>query len=246
MKRLLLSICLLATVLSVCAQEEWKEASKESQAYHTYSMQLTFPPFSLKKVQTLVKAIEFKDSENNDGTEILKQSEYLKLTQREKFTYHAIHAETYNQNCDVMPPIQDEHKKIFGQLSDPFGEYTWAERQRQFFRSNKDSVMAWIKESVGTGKRLGLNLKHIVVEINAREMIPFLISNYNSNKKDHDMLTVLMLLMKNNEYKVFMESLSYKKLYAPGTTYDGFLIFNAANEELIIKRATDFYNELPK
>ena len=78
-------------------------------------------------------------------------------------------------------------------------------------------------------------------------MIPFLISTYNVNKKDHDILTVLMLLMLNNEYKEFMNSLSYKKLYGDKAgSYNAFLNFNVPNEELIIKRATDFYNGLPK
>jgi hypothetical protein len=108
--------------------------------------------------------------------------------------------------------------------------------------------MQWIQACVTKDRRIGLNYKQVLVDINAKEMIPFLISTYNISKKDHDILTVLMLLMKNNEYQPFMVSTSNKKLYGSDeySSYKAFLVFNTANEELIIKRATDFYNGLAK
>ncbi len=48
--------------------------------------------------------------------------------------------------------------------------------------------------------------------------------------------------MKDNEYEPFLLSGSYKKLYAEDTSYQNYLNYSKANEELIIKRATDFYN----
>lgn len=219
----------------------WKPASKESQAYNTYRYYMSEPQYGKLKILGLLKKVT-PDEEDNEK---LKQSDYLALTPRERFTYHMMHGESYSQNCDAMPPIQDEHKKIFGRLPEMFGEYSWAERQIQFLQSNKDSVVQWIKGCVAKEKRLGLNLKHAIVAINAREMIPFLISTYKTDKKDHDILTVLMLLMKNNEYKEFMASTSNKKLYGDEiNSYDAYLNFNIPNEELIIKRATDFYNGL--
>ena len=78
----------------------------------------------------------------------------------------------------------------------------------------------------------------------AKEMIPLLIKTYNINKKDHDILTVLMLLMKESEYPEFVNSSSFKKLYADETSsYQAFLSFNSENEELIIKRASDFISK---
>lgn len=246
MKPLYLFLLLCATTICSQAQDEgevWKEPSKESRAYHTYRNYMSEPGYGKLKILGLLKKLT-PDEEDNEK---LKQSDYLSLTLREKFTYHMMHGESYSQNCDARPPIQDEHKKIFGRLPEMFGENNWSERQVQFLRSNKDSVMQWIKECVAKEKRLGLNLKHAIVDINGREMIPFLISTYKTDKKDHDILTVLMLLMKNNEYKEFMVSTSNEKLYGDEiNSYDSFLNFNIPNEELIIKRATDFYNGLPK
>jgi len=141
----------------------------------------------------------------------------------------------------VMPPILEEHKKIFGYLPDAFDEYSWSERQANFMTSNKDSVIALIKESANRSRRLGVNYKMAIVEMNAKEMIPFLISFYKTDKKDHDILTVLMLLMKKSEYKPFMASASFKKLYSEEASYQAYLDFNKANEDLILKRAMDFY-----
>lgn len=234
--------CLITAGAFAQEGEVWKEPSKESRAYHKYRLFISHPRFGSKKVLSL---LETKLTEEDESSK-LNQSDYMNLSPREKFTYHVMHAESYSQNCDAIPPIADEHKKIFGQLPDAFGEYSWSERQSQFLRSNRDSVIQWIKECVTVEKRLGVNLKHAIIECNARELIPFLVSTYNIDKKDHDILTVFMLLMKNNEYKEFITSLSYKKLYAGENSYYAFLNFNVQNEELIIKRATDFYNGLPK
>jgi hypothetical protein len=85
------------------------------------------------------------------------------------------------------------------------------------------------------------------LEINAREMIPDIIATYRAGKvKDLDLLTVLMQLMKDNEYEPFLLSGSYKKLYAEETSYKTYLNYSKGNEDLIIKRSTDFYNAIKK
>ena len=154
------------------------------------------------------------------------------------------HGESYSQNCDVMPRVKDEHKKIFANLPDMFGEYAWSDRQSTFLTTNRDSVIALMKESITRSKRVGVNYKHAILEINAKEMIPFLITVYNSatSQKDLDLLTLFLELMKNNEYEPFITSGSYRKLYSDESGYMSFLNYNKANEELIIKRVTDFYN----
>ncbi|MBC7948262.1 MAG: hypothetical protein H7Y42_10315 [Chitinophagaceae bacterium] len=225
---------------SLIAQEGavWRAASKESEEYHEYRVKPTVPPHGLAKVKALIKDIKVDE----DDTEALARNVYESLSLREKFTYNMIHAESYSQNCDANPPIQEEHKKIFGYLPDAFGEYAWSDRQSGFLRANRDSVISLMKESITRSKRVGVNFKHAIIEINAREMIPFIIAAYAEIKKDLDLLTVLLLLMKENEYDPFIASASYRKLYSDESNYAAFLVFSKGNEELIIKRATDFYN----
>ncbi len=239
MKYLILLFTSLLFSSASFAQEDWSEPSKESQQYHAYRSKTTVPPYGLEKIRTLIATLK-DDPETSELA--LSAAAYSKLLLREQFTYHMIHAETYSQNCDVMPPIQDEHLKIFGRLPDAFNEYSWSKRQFDFIIKNRDSVMAIIKESMNRSKRMGVNYKMAVVEINATEMIPYLISFYKKDKKDHDILTVLMLLMLKNEYPPFMESQSYRKLYGENASYQAYINFNKENEALIIERATKFFN----
>ena len=242
MKNFILFFLLFLTNNYLFAQEDslMKEPSKESQAYHDFREKNTVPPYGLQKINELLKLTKVDEEDN----EKIDEKAYLLLSLREKFTYNMIHAESFSQNCDADPPIQDEQKKIFAQLPDAFGEYNWSERQEGFFKANKDSVIELMKASILRTNRVGLNFKKAIVLLYAKEMIPLLIKTYNLNKKDHDILTVLMLLMKESEYPPFINSLSYKKLYADETSsYQAFLSFNAANEELIIKRANAFISK---
>jgi hypothetical protein len=247
-KPLLLFISLFSFISSIAQDAlEYKEPSKESRAYHEKREVMTKPPFGLQKVAGLISNAK-TDEEDNKA---INKNAYHSLSFREKFTYHMIHGESYSQNCDGYPPIQDEQKKIFAQLPELYGEYDWSDRQIKFFKDNKDSVINLMKLSIEKNKKVGLNFKHAIVEINATEMIPVLIKVYNVERKDHDILTVLLLLMRNEGYGPFKSSASYKKLYNYEKGYDenyysAHLTLNKANQDLIVKRALDFYNGLSR
>ena len=241
MKSLTTIFALLLPLLSLAQDEANVEPSAESQAYHEYRLKTTTPPYGLAKVQALIAKIKA----GADDAEALGAKQYLALSLREKFTYTMIHPESYSQNCDAFPMIQDEQKKIAAYLPDVFDEYSWSDRQMDFLVSNRDSVMAIIKESANRSKRLGLNYKRAIVDIEGVEMIPFLVEFYNRDHKDLDILTVLLQLMKYSKYPPFMSSASYGKLYLDESNYGGYLNYlqyNKPNEELIIKRAMDLYN----
>lgn len=240
-----LTTAILALLLPIAtfAQDEnqegpWKPASAESQAYRAYRLKLTTPPYGLSKVKELIK----KNTAPLEEVTIMSSKDYMSLTLREKFTYHMINPESYSQNCDVEPPIQDEHKKIFGHLPDSYAELNWSERQRDFLLANRDSVMEIIKESANRSKRIGLNYKMALVEIKAVEMVPFLVEYFKRDHKDLDILTVLMEFMAETKYEPFVKSVSYTKLYSQNSTYYAYLVFNQANEDLIIQRAMGMYN----
>ncbi|HYM92602.1 MAG TPA: hypothetical protein VET23_00555, partial [Chitinophagaceae bacterium] len=210
--KLSLFVLTLLISFSLAAQDttEWKEASKESQAYHKYRQHLSYPPYSFNKINQIIKKQVLSDSDDNL---VLKENAYNALTLREKFTYNMIHGESFSQNCDAMPPIQDEQKKIFGYLPDAFAEFGWSDRQTKFLNDNRDSVITWIKECASKNNRVGINFKLAIFQINAKKMIPFLIKMYKLQRKDQDLLTLMMLLMKENNYTPFLNSPSYKKLY---------------------------------
>ena len=244
-------LLLISMILhTVCfAQPEDEGPSKASLAYHEYRSKITRPPYGLEKVLRLIDKIKPVESEevSDNGTAALSPKIYASLSFREKFTYNMVHGESYSQNCDGGFVDHDEEKKIYAMLPTPFGDEYWTDSQRKFFADNHDSAVALMTESIGRSHRVGVNYKQVIERINATEMIPLLISTYNIDKKDHDILTTLNLLMLNNKYAPFMTSESYRKLYAKeDSRWEAFLTFNTANEGLIIQRATEFYNGLPK
>ncbi len=256
-KFLLLTVSLLLSFIKLSAQEEegvitWPQPSKESLVYHEYRLKQTIPPYGLAKVKSIISKIEpdseFKDEGNVDyyseGNVALSKKDFNSLTLREKFTYTMINPEVSTQNCDIQIPIVDENKKIFGYVADGYDEVFWSNRQINFLKNNRDSIMTIIKESTLRSKRMGFNYKQTLQEINAVEMIPFLINFYSTDKKDGDILTLLMLLMKKNNYQPFINSQSYKKLYGDNTSYyESYIDYNKANQELIISRAQEFYKQ---
>lgn len=239
--RRFLILAMLVSPFTVFAQDEgtWQEASSESHAYHKARLRSSVPPYGLEKINSLIKTVP---SAGDYGESGLNTKKYMALSLREKFTYHMIFPEYSSQNCDVMPPIIDEEKKISGHLPDVFSEANWSKRQIDFMVSNRDTVLSLIRESVNRSKKMGLNYKTAIVEVNGREMIPFIINLYLADHKDHDLLTVLMLLMKKNEYPPFISSTSFKKLYGKDSDYQSFINYNKENEELIISRAQSYYN----
>lgn len=243
-----ISLLLLSLTISLtCLSQEEKTPSKESQAYHKERERLTMPPYGLAKINSLTAKLKPVELDGDETVTALSPKVYGSLSLREKFTYNMTNAESHHQNCDITPTLLDEQKKIFAHLPSPFGEESWSEKQDKFFEDNKDSVVAIMTESIDRSHRVGLNYKWVIVDINAKEMIPLLISTYNLDRKDHDILTVLLLLMEKNKYPAFMSSASYQKLYGVlkedyDRYYTAHLDLNKANEDLIIQRATDFYN----
>ena len=206
----------------------------------------TVPPYGLKKVTALVKKIQSVDSESGDDfSEVLDPKLYASLSLPEQFTYHMVHPESYSQNCDILPLQENEDQRIFGHFGNIFGEYYWSERQVKFFKDNRDTVVQLMKTLIEKNNSVGKNFKEAIIEMNATKLIPCLIDCYKKEKKDHYILTLLMLLMQTNKYPEFMTSSSYKKLYGQEEgQYAAYLVYNKANEDLIIQRATNFYNGL--
>jgi hypothetical protein len=208
---------------------------------------VTVPPYGLDTVKALVEKIEWVEDPDDGGqaTEALDDKLYAALSLPQQFTYNMVHPEAYGQICDILPMQEDKDHRIFGHLPDIFGEYDWSERQLNFFKNNRDTVIRLMKPLIEKSNRIGENFKEAIVEMNAKEMIPYLIDFYKREKKDHSILTILILLMKNNQYPEFMSSTSYKKLYdTEEGEHAAYLVYNKANEDLIIQRATNFYNGL--
>lgn len=210
-----------------------------SRAYHEYRLQMTEPAYGLRKVKAMIAKIKPTGEAGDDREMPVKQ--FNRLSVPEKFTYCMMHAEDFSQNCDPMPVLVDEQKKIFGYLPDAFNQTTWSQKQQDFLHHNRSKVISLLRSTIHAKHRVGGNLKQAIVELKAYELIPDMVQVYNRDHKDQDIITVLMLLMSDGNYAPFLKSATYKKLYGDNSNYQGFVMANRENEKLEIDRAMGYY-----
>ncbi len=238
----LFTMLIASAVVPVQAHQN-PSPSKASQEYHRYRQQITSPAFGLKKVQKLIRAIKPDPDDNRR----LSDSAFKAMSIAEKFTYTMIHGEDSSQNCDESSPILDEHKKVFSYLPGAFNNETdWSDRQRKFLSANRPALLPLLRKTMASQHRVGANLKSCIVELNAWELIPDLISVYKGARKDHDILTTLMLLMKENKFKPFLDSATFRKFYNDDASYQAYVDTNKANQNLTIERAEAFFRSQKK
>lgn len=239
MKKFISLLFIFSVVPNLFAQDDQiPKLSPASVKYREYREAISEPVYGLAKVKALVKKIKADKEENHR----MPQGEYDALPFNEKFTYNMIHGEDATQNCDVMMGVVNEEKKIFGYTPDAFGgEVMWSDRQQDFFKNNRAKVIPLVRSTIMLRQRVGVNFKELVTSYNLVELIPDLVKVYNIKKKDHDILTVLMILMKEGNYPEFIKSASYVKLYGENSNYKGNLDATPANQKLIISRAMAFY-----
>jgi hypothetical protein len=206
--------------------------------FHAYRTALTEPSYGLAKVKKMVNAIRRDRDENRR----LSSKQFNALTLPETFTYVMVHGEDFSQNCNVMPAIKAEDKKIFAYPAEAFGDETvWSDRQTGFLKKNRSQIIKLIRETIQAQHRVGANLKAAIIELNAREMVPDLISAYQRDRRDNDVLTVLMLLMKQGDYQPFMYTPIYMKLYGDeNASYQEYLESKPANVKTILDNAQLF------
>lgn len=233
MKRLLALCLIAATASSLFAQEgmDGPPASSESRKYNRFRHQGVEPTWGLAKIKAVVKGLKEDEDMNRRVSDRIFNSWSLE----EKFTYTMIHGEDFSQNCDVMPEIQDEHKKVFAYFPGAFYDHAaWSERQRNFMQKNRTKVVDLINKTIVAKKRVGNNLKNAILELNAVETIPAMAAVYNRDKKDHDILTLMMLLMRESKYQPFLRSSAYKKLYGSEENWRSFAMATPALQKDVL------------
>jgi hypothetical protein len=205
-----------------------------------------------KRYDSLVRLKE----EGDIDSDYLTDSEFKNLSSYESFVYCLLFPEMFSQNCSVEEELDEEkywdqnaeskaikpELRVYGYIS-TYDDFSLSDRQLEKLKRNRSQIVQYIKQNVEGKRYIPCNYKNILIQINAIESIPWLISffNNNSNKKDKDILTVLCSLMYDNKYKPFMESKSCAKMYLNLKRTD-YIEFNSANIKLTFERAMAFYN----
>ncbi len=241
MKLFSIAFACSAIASGALAQDGMPAAGKASEAYRTYRETVTKPSFGLAKVEALIKKYKLRADDSEDGKP-LPAAEYAKLSVPERFTYHMIFGENYSQNCDAMPTFVDEEKHVYAYPPGAFqDERSWSDAQMATIKKNRNAFLPLLQQTILKGK-IGCNLKQAIIELHAYELIPTMCEVYKKKRYDHDILSVLMILMKEGKFAPFLESASYKKLYADDeASYQSFLVANKENQDLIMSRATAYY-----
>lgn len=223
----------------------WNDPRPNDSAYYAMREKISIPPFGLKKVQRLVeqRVKSLPDEALVDYDAGISSVNFDKLNFEEKFTYTMIHPEIYSQACAERMFVFDPQNKIFGHLLFVYNGVFWSERQLHFMKKNKKRVIDLIMDQANRNQMLGLNYKTALIEIDAWESIPFLVSFYQKNPKDKDILTTLLQLLKKSASEEFEQSKIYNKLYGADTHYDSWINFSSANEAYIIESAQACYKK---
>jgi hypothetical protein len=238
MNRCLLLVIIVAAALVAAQEPDPKGLTARSRAYREYRMVETEPAFGLRKVKRLVATIKT----DKDDNPVLPSKQYNALSKSEKFTYCMLNAEEFDQNCAEMPGILKEERKIFAYPEPPFyDQYHWSKRQEAFLKGARATVIRLLRETIESHHRVGANIKQAIVFLNADELIPTLVKNYDRDKKDKDILSVLCVLMKQKAYRPFVVSPTYKTLYAdPSSSYKSCVPAEPATERWLIGTAERF------
>ena len=239
--RKLLSVCLIAVAAtSLFAQEgmDGPKASATSRKYAEYRRQNVEPTWGLAKIKALVKGLKEDEEMNRRVSDQVFNSWSLE----EKFTYSMIHGEDFSQNCDMMPEILDEHKKVFSFFPGAFhDEAAWSKRQTDFMEKNRSKVIELMKTTILAKKRVGNNFKNAIWNLNAVELIPTMVTVYSREKKDHDVLTLMMLMMKDAKFPGFLKTSTYKKLYGSEENWRSYVMHSPTLYKETISLAGGLY-----
>lgn len=238
MRPTLTALLLSVTVAFAHAQDEdFPKPSAESQKYSEYRHRETAPLYGLTKVKALIKKLK----PDRDDNRALSAKQFGALSSKEKFTYTMLHGEEFSQNCDAMPPIVDEHKKVFAYPPGPFGdEAVWSEQQRNFLTQNRSLTIGMLRDTIHARKDAGSNLKMAIAFLHAKELIPDLVSLYKRDRKDHDLLSVMMVLMNDGSYAPFQKSQVGQKLYGENASYMAYVDATPTLQNQIISQALAF------
>lgn len=214
------------------------QASAVSRRYHEARVALTIPPYSLQKVRSIIRGIK----RDHEGNRRLSPAAFNRLTVEERFTYVMLHGEDYDQNCDISPVILHEERKIFPYVPSAFDDAAaWSRQQTAFLKNNRARVIALMRETLRRQGRVGSNFKEAITELNAVELIPDLSAVYRRTRSDHDILSVLMLLMKEGNYRPFLNSSIHKKLFGENADFLVSIPASPANQKFILDQAAAFH-----
>ena len=179
----------------------------------------------------------------------LSSAEFNLLSLHEKIEYSLFYPASYHQICSFMKPLSSDYQNfIHAYLLIELGERRRSEKQRKVLTLNRNMTVKILSECLFSTNFLGRLEKSVIQELNAYECIPGLIEIFKKNK-DTELLTLCLLLMKNDKFEKLSESKIHETLYADPAhfsigrpyTYYQKIPKNEENINIVLSLAEEYY-----
>lgn len=194
-----------------------EDPPKSAIAHRDYRAKPTEPTFGLAKVKAILS--KYKVGMSEEPTE-LPPAVWNKLSTPEKFTYCMLRGEAFSQNCDAIPINVKEESVVYGNPIAGFtDERAWSPRQIAWMKANRKEVVRLAKETIKTRQRTGANLRELILQLNAKELIPDVLAAYAIKKKDHDALSLVSSMMKEANFGPYVKTKIYAEFYGDDKGY---------------------------
>ncbi len=177
----------------------------------------------------------------------LSNSDFESLSPSEKFIYAHQYPESYMQTCGLLDIVKDM-SMLPANIPFLFDGERMSERQIKSLQDNRDTAIACLDRCIDFRSHIPLAYKRTIIEINAWEFIPSILrleERINKSEKqalkDPYVYSLLMVMMKDNEFGEFIQTNIYKTLYGSGSGYRAKINFTPAIRNQLIDLANKFY-----
>ncbi|HET6996799.1 MAG TPA: hypothetical protein VFI06_17520 [Chitinophagaceae bacterium] len=177
----------------------------------------------------------------------LSDSDFHSLSPAEKFIFAHQYPESYLQTCGLYDMASDI-SMIHANIPYMFDGERMSERQIKSLLDNRDSTLGYLSDCIDFRSHIPLGYKKTIIEINAWEFIPSILSLEEKMNKgdtttveDPYIYSVLLELMKNNEFADFKKTAMYNKLYGPDAGYREKIAYTAAIRNKIRELSQKLY-----
>lgn len=207
--------------------------------------------FQSEHLESLMKKTWKKNSISDSGFFFretrLADDDFVSLTASEKFIYAHQYPESYMQSCGLYDLAKDM-SKFYANIPYLFDGTRKSERQRKSLHNNRDTTIASLKKCINFHTYIPLAYKQTILDVNTWEFIPDILrlegrmnKNNNETPKDPYIYSLLMVLMKNNDFVEFKKISIYKSLYGPDSGYRANVNFTEAVRNQLIDMSGKFY-----
>lgn len=205
---------------------------------------------SSPRLERLIRKTLGKDTADKDyfyRTVKLSDSDFLSLTPSEKFIYAHQYPESYMQNCSYYTSPKGL-TKLYANLPFITTGLKMSKRQIESLKINRDSSINYLRECIKKHDYIALGYKQTILELNVWEFVPFILSfesklntGKNESLQDTYLYTVLMRMMKDNDFPDFKKTNFYNKLYGSDAKYRETIDFTPDTRKQLVNLAENFY-----